>query len=217
MNEPRPPSETPPAAKTSKIGGYRRRSIIVGVIIVTILIIFAHAPLLTGFAYCFRSQDPLAPSDAIVVLLGSYADRSTKAAALYQQDLAPIVLIGQTETVNFDETRFNFETLTQVGVPASAIRILPGDIVMSTHDEALRVRDYVMANSVRRITVVTTAYHSARARWIFRRVLDDLGVDVRVAASEDLRFNEADWYANDDGRMIYLWELFANIYYRISY
>jgi uncharacterized SAM-binding protein YcdF (DUF218 family) len=103
------------------------------------------------------------------------------------------------------------------GVPAEAIRILPGGSVKSTHDEALRVLGYVRTHRVRRITVVTTAYHNARTRWTFLRVLHGSGVDVRMTASQDPRFTEADWYVRDEGIRAYLSEVLKICYYRLVY
>ncbi len=196
----------------------RRRFCLLGLLLLgTNVLMLAHEPLLTGLAYRFRAQDPPAPSDAIVVLLGSYADRSARAAELYREGLAPIILIGQAQAVRYDETEYNRRSLMDAEVPASAIRILPGGVVENTHDEALRVRDYLRTHPARRITVVTTAYHTARARWTFRRVLRGSGVDIRVTASEDRRFSESDWYTSDDGIKIYFWEAVANPYYRVTY
>ncbi len=54
-------------------------------------------------------------------------------------------------------------------------------------------------------------------RWTFRKVLSGLGVDVRVVASQDPRFTEADWYTKDDGIKEYLSEALKTFYYRLVY
>jgi len=181
------------------------------------ILILTHESLLTGFAYLFRVQDPLVQSDAMVVLMGSSVNRSAMAAELYKNALAPIVLMSQTKTVPFDETENNRRVLTQSGVPVDAVRVLAGEAVENTHDEALRVRNYLQVHRVRRITIVTTAFHTARARWTFRRVLSGLGVDVRVVATQDPRFTETDWYTKDDGIKEYLSETLKTFYYRLAY
>jgi uncharacterized SAM-binding protein YcdF (DUF218 family) len=182
-----------------------------------LLLIWTYDSLLTGLAHRFHVEDPLVPCDAIVVLLSGWPDRPEKAAELYGHGLAPLILLGQTKRVPDDGTAYNRHILMQNGVPAEAIRILPGAVVKSTHDEALRVRDYVQTHAVRRIIVVTTAYHTARTRWTFRRVLQDLGTEVRMAASSDLRFTEADWYMRGEGIKQYLSEALKTAYYRLVY
>jgi uncharacterized SAM-binding protein YcdF (DUF218 family) len=198
----------------------RRRLLIGGLVIGgSDLLILTHEPLLTWSAYLFRAEDSPVQSDAIVILLGNSYDRSSRAAELYRQGLAPIILMGRTVAgASYDdEIEMHRRVLRGGGVPADAIRVLPGEVVKNTHDEALRVRDYVRTHPVRRITVVTTAYHTARTRWTFRRVLGGSGVEVRMAVSEDPRFTEANWYLNDDGIKMYMSELCKFIYYRIAY
>jgi uncharacterized SAM-binding protein YcdF (DUF218 family) len=166
-------------------------------------------PLLVGFAQLFRVDDP-ARSDAMVVLIGGESDRPLRAAELYRRGMAPVILMGANT-----DTEANRHVLLSHGVPSQAIRTL-GQIA-STRDEALRVRDYARVNPIRRVLIVTTALHSARARWIFRRVLRKTGVDVRVAATDDERFDESNWYRSEAGRLFYLRELVKVVYYRLAY
>jgi uncharacterized SAM-binding protein YcdF (DUF218 family) len=180
------------------------------------LLVLTYEPLLTWFAYRFRAEDPLVQSEAIVVLLGGPGDRPRRAAEIYQQGLAPIVLMGQTAR-GIGETEAHLQALLHSGVPRAAIAILSGDVVSSTHDEALEVRDYVRSHRIRRITVITSAYHSARVRWTFRKVLRGLGVDVRMAVSRDPRFTESDWYTCGEGIRLYLSETLKSVYYRLAY
>lgn len=179
-----------------------------------LLLILTHEPFLIWFAYRFRAEDPPARSDAIVFLLGAL-DRSSKAADLYRRGVAPVILMSPTDGA-WNETERHFQVLTSKGVPADAIRVLPGAVVQGTHDEALRVCEYVRAHPVRRVTVVTSAYHTARTRWAFRRALRDTGVEVRMAAS-DPHFTETDWFMHEDGIKLYACEIVKILYYRIMY
>ncbi|MHC5539315.1 YdcF family protein [Singulisphaera rosea] len=171
---------------------------------------------LTWIAWSCRLEDPLVEADAIVLLLGGPLDRPARAADLYLRGLAPVVLLGSTEAVS-SEGSLHRHALIQEGVPEVAIHILPGGPVESTYDEALRIREYVRSRPIRRIIVVTTAYHTRRAGWTFRKVLREAGVDVRVAASRDPEFGEEDWYKSDLGTTIYRWEIAKNLYYRLVY
>lgn len=195
----------------------RRRIVRGGILLLVadgLWLILTYEPFLTWFAYRFRSEDPPARSDAIVFLLGAL-DRSSKAGELYRQGLAPVILMGPTDG-SWDEAERHRRILIDQGVPAEVIRVLPGAVVRGTHDEALRVREYVRAHPVRRITVVTSAYHTARTGWTFRRVLRDTGVEVRMAAS-DPGFTEADWFLRDDAIRLYLSEALKMAYYRVVY
>jgi uncharacterized SAM-binding protein YcdF (DUF218 family) len=192
-----------------------RRRLVVGALSlfgVDCLLIVIHEPLLIWFAYQFKTEDPLTQSDAIIMLIGGPFDRPDRAAEIYRQGLAPIIFMGLDSS--------EMETgvaLIQSQVPADAVAVLPGAAVNSTYDEALRVRDYVRNHSMRRIIVVTTSYHSARTRWIFRRVLRSLGVEVRMAVSRDPRFTETDWFKCRIGLRTYLIESIKYLYYRLAY
>ncbi len=198
----------------------RRRLAVGGLLLLGVdcfYLILTSEPLLTWFAYRFRFEDAPVQSDAIVVLLGGPHDRPTKAAELYRQGMAPVILMGRTEEAPIDETETHRRALMRSGVPSDAIKILPGGAVKNTYDEALRVRDYVRTHPVRRVIIVTTAYHTARARWTFRKVLRGLPVGIRMAASQDPRFTEADWYTRDDGINEYMSEAMKTIYYRLAH
>lgn len=193
----------------------KRRLLMGGLVLLgvdALFLILTYGPLLTWFAYQFRAEDPLMPSDAIVVLLANELERPATAAELYRQGLAPIVLMSPTSYVEHYRS-----ALVRDGVPADAILILSGEEARNTHDEALRVRDYLRHQSMRRITVVTTAYHTARARWTFRKALFGFGLEVRMVAAEDRRFTEADWYMWDEGIRLYLLEAVKTAYYRLAY
>jgi len=80
------------------------------------------------------------------------------------------------------------------------------------------MRDYARAHpEVRRITVVTAAFHTARARWIFQRVLKGTGIEVHTAAVRWRAVDDANWYKDEHGLVTYFIESFKTIYYRLVY
>jgi uncharacterized SAM-binding protein YcdF (DUF218 family) len=182
-----------------------------------LVLCLAHRQLLVGFASRFRVHDP-APSDALVVLLGQWTVRPASAAELYRRGLSPLILLGTDEAADPEdsETALTRTVLIRCGVPDQAIHVLPG-VIQSTQEEAIRVREYAHTHPLRRITVVTNAFHTARARWIFRKALRGMNIDVRMAAAPDLRFDESNWYTREIGRRSYVSELMKTIYYRLAY
>lgn len=170
-----------------------------------VLLAIFHAPLLGWFALQFRADDPT-PSDALVLLLGGGPDRPEKAAELYRRGLGSRILLGSDP-----DLECNRNSLLAAGVLSGSIVSLGPTI--GTREEAWRVRDYLKKHpEIRRITIVTTAFHSARARWIFRRILITTGVDVHAAASTDHRFNETNWYTTADGVRSYSQEVLKGAY-----
>ncbi|MBX6315474.1 MAG: YdcF family protein [Isosphaeraceae bacterium] len=198
---------------------WRRRAIGMGALLLVVLGLWAvQRPLLVGFAQLFRVEDP-APSEAIVLLLGGPNHRPQRAAALFRAGLAPRILLAQSERQPeqpFDETELTCRNLRRHGVPSDAIVVLP-KIVTSTRDEAQAVRAYVRTHPMRRITLITSRFHTARARWIFRRTLEDLGVEVRATGIEHPQFSETNWYQTEAGLVAYFEELIKMILYRLRY
>ncbi len=210
----------PPMADPSRSRSrLRRRAIAAAVVVFLVMVaVAAHRPLLSGFARLFRVDDP-APSDAIVLLLGGMDHRPRTAASLYARGLAPRILLGTSRRVipgERSEAEITVSALRALGVPRSAIVVLP-EVVTSTREEAAAVSTYAAAHGVRRITVVTTEFHTARARWIFRKSLRGQGIAIHMAASQNPSYNADDWYTTDEGLLAYLNEAFKTIYYRLRY
>lgn len=145
----------------------------------TLLVLFAAVALFLTAGSWLPVQGEPRPADCIVVLAGSPA-RALYAADLYNQDLAPRVLVSKPwrddvlrrlEALGvpyaFDE-EVNVQTLLAKGVPRSAISIF-GAANMSTAQEAM-VLQQRFAGSDERLLVVTSPYHVRRTRMIF----DDL-------------------------------------------
>jgi len=177
------------------------------------------ASALRGYARLFRANDP-APADAIVLLLGGMSGRPERAAELYRQGYAPRILIGESGTIgrsSLNESKDTRRILIEEGVPASAITILPPPVVTSTFMEAAAVRRYAETHPLRRIIVVTTAFHTRRGRWIFGKVLSGTGIDIRAAAARHPLFDESDWYRSDEGLVTYLNETIKTLYYWVAY
>jgi len=128
------------------------------------------------------------PADAVVLLSGSavQAERVDHAAALLRGQRAPLVIITDDGTRGGWSRRRQArimmvdraaDALVAAGVDQSRIVRLPG-VVRSTYDEALALQAYLRSSPLKSVLVVTSGYHSRRALWTFRRVLD--GSDVRV-------------------------------------
>lgn len=214
-----------------ELGRLRRRrrvfrGILIGGLVLVMLGVVAgywgRREILTGFAGTFRRHDP-AESDFLVLLLGGLDHRPAAAAALHRAGLAPRVLLcefpdrpSDHESVGFTE-RHRLE-LVRHGVPAESIAVLPGGVA-GTRDEASRVREYCEGLSPRpkRVTVVTTAFHSGRAGWIFERTLGKAGIETRVAAVAHPEFTEENWFRVENGVECYLSEALKVLFYRLNY
>jgi uncharacterized SAM-binding protein YcdF (DUF218 family) len=193
-------------------------AVVGGVVAIGAILLWNSRGLLEGYAGLFRVDDP-APSDAIVVLLGGPSCRPERAAALYREGLAPRVLICSDAGFSTGmprETAFTVRRLVAMGVPADAITQVQRPVT-STKEEAAAILPVAVAAGMKRITVVTTSFHTARTLWIFRRLFRGTGIDIRTAAATDPMFNEADWYRSDEGLLTYLAETIKTVVYRVAY
>jgi uncharacterized SAM-binding protein YcdF (DUF218 family) len=187
------------------------------------LLYLAREPLLVAAARALTIDDAQAPAGYLVVLGGGAETRPFTAAALYRSGFAPKVLIFDLKTDRVTELglaptpdELYRKVLELEGVPAEAIQRLPG-VVDSSWDEARSLRRFLAAHPARRVILVTSAEHTRRARWIFRKVLAGLPVEVRMAAARHPSFDESNWWKNDAGALAYLHEYLKLPFYWIRY
>jgi uncharacterized SAM-binding protein YcdF (DUF218 family) len=168
-------------------------------------------------------------ADAIVVLSGSkvYMERARRAAELFREGRAArIILTNDNQRSGWsEESQSNplfmeraAEALKEAGVPESSIEMLPQE-VESTFEEAQLVREYASLHNLRSILVVTSAYHSRRALWTWRRVFAgapvQIGVDA-VAPGEQTP-HAATWWLHPGGWPLVAGEYFKLVYYWFHY
>lgn len=179
--------------------------------------------LMTGLAETWVVRNQLARADAIVVLGGGMDTRTFQAAGLYHDGYARHVLVTNVELTPADlagvtvpETRLEREVLVKKGVPDEAI-VTVGNAVSSTYEEALAVKEWSQQNGARRLIVPTEIFHSRRVNWVFHKVLEGTGVDVCTYVFESLKYNTADWWRHEEGRVDFQNEVLKLGYYVIKY
>ena len=174
-------------------------------------------------------RSDLAHADAIVVLAGSatYLERTDWASRLYKEGVAPIVILTNDNVIggwSVSEQRnpmlveLAAEELRRKGVPAEKIDTI-WEAVSSTHEEALRLREYAINHNLRSILVVTSSYHSRRARWTLRRVFEGSGITIGLEAPGPGLQTPAPgtWWWHGSGWQMVPGEYVKIIYYRIKY
>jgi uncharacterized SAM-binding protein YcdF (DUF218 family) len=151
-------------------------------------------------------QDPLAKSDAIVVLGGTRYERPLEAVDLYKEGWAPrLYLFRQVmdwgEAVLMErqiayprEVDLQIDVMERLGVDRSHIGIL--DQANSTADEAGLLADLVGREKLRRVIIITSKQHTRRARLVMRRRLEPLGATVIMRASRYDRSDVDRWWAS---------------------
>ena len=179
-----------------------------------------RAPLLTGMANAIIVDEPLAPADVIVVLGGDTHLRLAHAAKLFHQGIAPRVVImaaplhsASVPGTNSDPAYPFVQIARERGIPDSAITVLrfPAGYA-NTQGEGQLLREYLEHNPARRVIVVTSAYHTRRARWTLRRELRGVPVEIRMSASPDPGFDASNWWQTEEGFVAYITEMLKFIH-----
>jgi len=194
-------------------------------LLLAFLVYALRSQILTGAADLLVVNDPLQPADIIFVLNGDYNTRPFRASELYQQGLAPLIVIAQAEILPAEklglapnETDVAIGVMKKLGVPPEKIVVLPVDGgTTSTFDEAIALRQYIEANEVHSLILLTSAFHTRRAKWIFDRELAGLPVRLEVAAVPSYGFDEGNWWQSEDGLIALNNEYIKLFYYFVKY
>lgn len=135
-------------------------------------------------------EKPLEKADAILILSGSsvFIERTHKAAELFKNGTAPKIFLtndGLRGGWNVREQRnpyfyekARWELIAQ-GVPSEAIEVLP-ETVEGTRDEAELFQKTARNHNVKKVLLVTSAYHTRRTLSTFEEVLHSDNPDIEI-------------------------------------
>jgi uncharacterized SAM-binding protein YcdF (DUF218 family) len=178
----------------------------------------ARRPLLRLAGESWVVEDPLEQADAILLLSDDnfFADRATRASELFRQKLAPVVVAsGRRLRPSAGIAELMEHDLIERGVPKERIIRFPHD-ADNTREEARALAELVAPHNWHSVIVVTSNYHTRRARYIFQRVFPQ-SVRVRLASARDGEFDVEHWWQNRKSlkefarevvaMMVAIWEL----------
>lgn len=192
------------------------------------VVYLARAPLLGMAGAQLLRTDSLQKAHAIVVLAGGTPEREIAAADLYREGWAPRIVVtveppraaldalrrrGVRVPAEIDE---RVRYLTELGVPRAAIVVIPQPIE-STFGEAEIVRQWTAQTRAQTLIIVTSAFHTARAGFVFDRAFrrSPVGVVIRPSAAE--AFDPQRWWRSRTMLRDGLVEWEKLIFYRLRY
>lgn len=202
-----------------------------GRIIVRVLIGCALIwPLVAWFgARLLITESPIESADAIVVLGGSanYKERARAAAKLLQEGRSSRVLVtndnmrGPWSSAQQSNPFFyerSLEEIKNAGVSTTSVELLLKPVA-NTHEEAELVRQYAEGHQLHSILIVTSAYHSRRALWVFTRVFRDTGIRIGLinVRPGDESPRPATWWLSLRGWRLVPTEYVKMVYYVTKY
>jgi uncharacterized SAM-binding protein YcdF (DUF218 family) len=165
------------------------------VIFLCVVLYLARRPLLRFVGESWVIEDPLEHADAIIVLSDDnfYADRAARAADLYRHGVAPLVVASGRRLRPYAGIGELMEhDLIERGVPKDKI-LRVAHQAENTKEEAEALEPLAVQRKWHSIIVVTSNYHTRRARYIFTHVFP-AGIQVRVSGAQDGDFDPDHWW-----------------------
>ena len=194
--------------RSSQRGGIFFRLLVLLVLLALVGVVYLlRGPLLRAAGEFWVVDDGLARAEAIVVLSDDnyFADRAARAAELYHSRWAPrIVASGRQLRRYAGISELMQRDLIERGVPADSVVRFP-HTARNTREEAQALRGLVAERSWPQVLVVTSNYHTRRARYIFRRVFPP-SVGVRVVAARDSSYDPEHWWESRQGIKLFFSE-----------
>ena len=177
------------------------------VFFIVILFYVFRGPILTGMGKFLVVEDSLSNADIIYLLTGDITKRPFHAVKLYRENYANKIVISQHELNPAEElgiypnpTEAAVKVLLLKGVNKSDIVVIDFDNgVTSTIDEAIALRRYINKTKIKNVILVTSAFHSYRAKYIFKKELKETPVNIIMSPASHLKFDETNWWKFEEG------------------
>ena len=191
-----------------------------GFFIVILFYVFRENTL-TGMGKFLVVEDPLNNADIIYLLTGDVVSRPFHAIELYRGNYANTIVIPQHEFNPAEElgiypnpTDAAVKVLLLNGVNKSDIIIIDfKNGVTSTKDEAIALLHYINKTQIKKVVIVTSAFHSYRAKYIFKKVLKETPVNIIMSPAPHWKFDETNWWKFEEGLITYTNEYLKFIHY----
>ncbi|MCS7076079.1 MAG: YdcF family protein [Bacteroidia bacterium] len=194
------------------------------IIIVFLLIIF-RVSILRSIGNYLIYQDKLQPCEVIFVLSGSADERAKHAAFLFHKKYAPqIVCTGAIipENIELLDLPYTEAELTKIAltkryqVPDTAVHcLLEGT---STKEEADAIAEYAQKLNLKKIMIISTAFHTNRVRQIFQKKFrQNKNISLCIQPAPALDYNEHYWWKDEEGLLTVYTEYAKKMYYFFKY
>jgi uncharacterized SAM-binding protein YcdF (DUF218 family) len=202
-----------------------RKLIITIAVFVFIIVLFFlfRIPLLQAAGNYLIKEDKLQKADAIFVLSGDPFDRGRQAQVLYNEGYAPVIVVtGENISHNlkalgvyYAESDLTKHFLVNSGIDSSAIIILREGT--STIQEADVIINYAKENSLDKIIVVSSHFHTRRIHKYYHPIFQKENIELIVQGAPSSLYDEQEWWKEEDGLIMVNNEFVKLVYYRLKY
>jgi uncharacterized SAM-binding protein YcdF (DUF218 family) len=197
-----------PSGNSQRGGIFFTLLLLLFLVALVLVIYVARNPLLRLAGSFWVVDESPENSDAIVMLSDDNynADRAARAAELFKSGLAPhVIASGRYLRPYASIAELEQHDLTDRGVPAGAIVRLAHH-AEDTREEAVAISQLLSSRRWRRVILVTSNYHTRRARYICERLFP-AGTILRVAAARDSEYDAEQWWKTRHGVKLFVHEL----------
>ncbi len=167
-----------------------------------LLLIVFHNSILWSLGAVLEKNEAPRKAEMVVVIGGDYrGNRILKAAELVREGYAPKVLVSGIEGMyGAHESDLEIDFAVRRGFPRE--EFVPFHYpALSTVDEARADIGELRRLGVHSYLLVTSEYHTARARRIFAREGKDL--EVHSVSAPALYWQNGEWWKNREGRKLW--------------
>jgi uncharacterized SAM-binding protein YcdF (DUF218 family) len=186
-----------------------RLKVLAACLVLAAVAILSRSLWLPVLGYALIHDDGPAKADIAVVLAGdSWGHRIEKAAELIRQGYVPAALIsGPSGFYGLHESDYAIAYAVRQGFPAQWFIALPHS-ALSTREEAPIVLAELRRRHVRSFLLVTSDYHTARARRIYLAAARALAPApaMRAVAAPDEHFRPDSWWRSREGQKTVFFE-----------
>lgn len=162
-----------------------------------VLLLLTRSWWLAGLGYALIHDEGQAKADIAVVLAGDpYGHRIVKAGDLVRAGYVPAALVsGPAGAYGLHESEPAIAFAVRNGYPAEWFVAFPNN-ALSTREEAAAILPELRRRNVKNFLLVTSDYHTARARRIFlaQERASGVGIPMRTVAAPDEFFRPDSWW-----------------------
>jgi uncharacterized SAM-binding protein YcdF (DUF218 family) len=191
---------------------------------ILLIVLFLFRTFLLQLAGNFLiKEDNLQHADAIFVLSGDPYDRGRQAQVLFDDGYAPLIVVtGENISHNlkalgvyYAESDLTKHFLVNNGIDSTDVIILREGT--STIQEANVILDYAKANSLDKVIVVSSQFHTRRIHNFFHPMFKKENIELIVQGAPSSLYKEQEWWKAEDGLIMVNNEYVKLVYYRLKY
>ncbi|MFH1826370.1 MAG: YdcF family protein [bacterium] len=178
-----------------------------------ICLYFAYPFFLQGLGNFLIVDDQLKPADIIVVLSGmGNGERTRQAVELYKKGFAPKLLMsGGPIYLQVTYASLMRQRARYLGVPDQDILLEQES--ESTMENAIFSLPQILELKAKSVIVVTSPYHTRRAKRTFRKALAGTGIDVLVSSVKDSMYKPEKWWLIHEDTQAVAHEYLSMVFY----